>query len=219
MRAYYNEFEPYAAQWLRNLIGAGHLPPGDVDERDIKRTNRVRLGCNSSGPARHGMLGKEPIPYLATSNSGQTGGVHFVRAPACVPNPERGFLRRLGKPSVLLDYGGGIVSGLSLAATFLSFCADRRFHAQDFSYGIHELPVPVVSGGIHPSKCVADWHQDWRRTALRILGKFVVYRYPSMCSSIGKLLHIFENKIGLTCDGIHNARRNCHIDGMPYVCP
>lgn len=32
---YYNEFDPYAAQWLRNLIAAGHLPPGDVDERSI----------------------------------------------------------------------------------------------------------------------------------------------------------------------------------------
>ena len=25
---YYNEFDPYAAQWLRNLIDAGHLPNG-----------------------------------------------------------------------------------------------------------------------------------------------------------------------------------------------
>ena len=33
--AYYNEIEPYAAQWLRNLIAAGHLPEGDVDERSI----------------------------------------------------------------------------------------------------------------------------------------------------------------------------------------
>lgn len=32
---YYNEFDPYAAQWLRNLIRAGHLPEGDVDERSI----------------------------------------------------------------------------------------------------------------------------------------------------------------------------------------
>lgn len=32
---YYNENDPYAAQWLRNLISAGHLPPGDVDERSI----------------------------------------------------------------------------------------------------------------------------------------------------------------------------------------
>jgi DNA (cytosine-5)-methyltransferase 1 len=36
MAVYYNEWEPYAAQWLRNLIKAGHLPEGDVDERDIR---------------------------------------------------------------------------------------------------------------------------------------------------------------------------------------
>jgi DNA (cytosine-5)-methyltransferase 1 len=33
--AYYNEFDPYAAQWLRNLIAGGHIAPGDVDERSI----------------------------------------------------------------------------------------------------------------------------------------------------------------------------------------
>lgn len=33
--AYYNEIDPYAAQWLRNLIAAGHIAPGDVDERSI----------------------------------------------------------------------------------------------------------------------------------------------------------------------------------------
>ena len=34
--AYYNEIDPYCVQWLRNLIDAGHLPDGDVDERSIK---------------------------------------------------------------------------------------------------------------------------------------------------------------------------------------
>ena len=33
--AYYNEIDPYAAQWLRNLIDAGHIAAGDVDERSI----------------------------------------------------------------------------------------------------------------------------------------------------------------------------------------
>ena len=32
---YYNEIDPFAAQWLRNLIEAGHLPQGDVDARSI----------------------------------------------------------------------------------------------------------------------------------------------------------------------------------------
>ncbi|MBC3196978.1 DNA cytosine methyltransferase [Pseudomonas poae] len=36
MSAYYNEFDPYAAQWLRNLIEAGHIAPGIVDERSIE---------------------------------------------------------------------------------------------------------------------------------------------------------------------------------------
>ena len=35
-RAYYNEIDKYAAQWLRNLIEAGHIAPGDVDERSIE---------------------------------------------------------------------------------------------------------------------------------------------------------------------------------------
>lgn len=33
--AYYNENDPFVAQWLRNLIVAGHIAPGDVDERSI----------------------------------------------------------------------------------------------------------------------------------------------------------------------------------------
>lgn len=34
--AYYNEFDPAAAAWLRELIAAGLIAPGDVDERSIK---------------------------------------------------------------------------------------------------------------------------------------------------------------------------------------
>ena len=36
MAAFYNEIDPYAAAWLRNLIDAGHIAPGVVDERDIR---------------------------------------------------------------------------------------------------------------------------------------------------------------------------------------
>ena len=34
-RAYYNEFDPRAAAWLRELIAEGLIAPGDVDERSI----------------------------------------------------------------------------------------------------------------------------------------------------------------------------------------
>lgn len=36
MTAYYNEFDPFAAQWLRELIKAGQIAPGDVDNRSIE---------------------------------------------------------------------------------------------------------------------------------------------------------------------------------------
>jgi DNA (cytosine-5)-methyltransferase 1 len=36
MPAYYNEIDPYAADWLDNLIAAGHIAPGVVDRRSIE---------------------------------------------------------------------------------------------------------------------------------------------------------------------------------------
>ena len=36
MAAYYNEFDPYAAQWLRNLIDSKLIADGDVDDRSIR---------------------------------------------------------------------------------------------------------------------------------------------------------------------------------------
>ncbi|WP_027188871.1 DNA cytosine methyltransferase [Desulfovibrio cuneatus] len=35
-KAYYNEIDPHAAAWLRELIKAGHIAPGEVDERSIE---------------------------------------------------------------------------------------------------------------------------------------------------------------------------------------
>ena len=35
LNAYYNEVDPFAAKWLRNLIAHGHIAGGDVDERSI----------------------------------------------------------------------------------------------------------------------------------------------------------------------------------------
>ena len=35
MTAYYNEFDSFAAEWLRGLINDGLIAPGDADERSI----------------------------------------------------------------------------------------------------------------------------------------------------------------------------------------
>ena len=43
MAAFYNENNLYAAQWLRNLIDAGLIAPGIVDERDIRDISPTEL--------------------------------------------------------------------------------------------------------------------------------------------------------------------------------
>jgi DNA (cytosine-5)-methyltransferase 1 len=43
MAAYYNEKDPFAAAWLRELIKAGAIAPGDVDERSIEDVVPVDL--------------------------------------------------------------------------------------------------------------------------------------------------------------------------------
>jgi DNA (cytosine-5)-methyltransferase 1 len=43
MTAYYNEHDIYAAAWLRELIKAGEIAPGDVDERSITDVNPTEL--------------------------------------------------------------------------------------------------------------------------------------------------------------------------------
>ena len=43
MTAYYNENDPHCAEWLRNLIKAGEIAPGDVDERDVRDVTPAEL--------------------------------------------------------------------------------------------------------------------------------------------------------------------------------
>jgi DNA (cytosine-5)-methyltransferase 1 len=43
---YYNELDPYAAQWLRNLGAAGHIAAGRVDNRSIKEVQSWEITEN-----------------------------------------------------------------------------------------------------------------------------------------------------------------------------
>jgi DNA (cytosine-5)-methyltransferase 1 len=88
---YYNEIDPYAAQWLRNLIDAGHIAPGVVDERSIEdvRPDDLReftqchffagIGIWSLALRRAGWSDDRPVwtgscPCQPFSESGQGAG-------------------------------------------------------------------------------------------------------------------------------------------------
>lgn len=49
---YYNEFDPFAAQWLQNLVDAGHISQGTVDSRSILDVDEV-----PDGPQAHFFAG------------------------------------------------------------------------------------------------------------------------------------------------------------------
>lgn len=36
MKVYYNDIDPYCCLWIESLIKSGHIPSGDVDNRDIR---------------------------------------------------------------------------------------------------------------------------------------------------------------------------------------
>jgi hypothetical protein len=39
---YYNDYDPYCAEWLRNLIEVGLIQPGTIDHRHIRGSQRCR---------------------------------------------------------------------------------------------------------------------------------------------------------------------------------
>lgn len=65
MTAYYNEIDPFAAQWLRNLIDAGLIAPGVVDTRSIEDVTPNDLkGFKQCNFSRVSAAGRLPCVWL-----------------------------------------------------------------------------------------------------------------------------------------------------------
>ncbi len=83
-RAYYNEFDPFAAEWLRNLIKLGMITDGEIDARSIHEVQPADLKGFSRVHFFAGIGGWDEALHLAGWNYGQHGQVWTGSAP-CQP--------------------------------------------------------------------------------------------------------------------------------------
>ncbi len=87
--AFYNDNDPYCAKWLRNLMAAGEIPQGVIDERDIRKIEPADLAEHKIA---HWFAGIGGWPY-ALRLAGWEGPVWTASIP-CQPLSSAG--RRKG---------------------------------------------------------------------------------------------------------------------------
>lgn len=127
MTAYYNEFNPYAAAWLRELIAAGAIPQGDVDERSIEEVRPADLA------------GYTQCHFFA----GIAGWPLALRL-AGVPDNQR------------IWTGSPPCQGFSVAGHQLGF-SDKRHLAPQFLALIRQCKPPVIFGEQVSAAIATGW--------------------------------------------------------------
>jgi len=171
--AYYNEIDPYAARWLRNLIAAGHIAPGDVDERSIEDVHPddlkpykqchffAGIGVWSHALRLAGWPDDRPVwtgscPCQPFSSAGKRAGVSDERHlwPAWYH-----LIKEL-RPSVVF---GEQVASKDGFAWFDIVSADM----ERVDYAIGETPAPAAGFGAPHIRMRNYWVADANRTEWR----------------------------------------------------
>lgn len=193
MTAFYNEIDPYAAQWLRNLIAAGHIAPGVVDERPIQEIEAYELveftqchffagiGIWSHALRRAGWSDDRPIwtgscPCQPFSNAGQKKGFkddrhlwpHWQKLiDECKPSVVIGEQVASALDWVDLVQADLEKSGYAFGANDLCAAGFGGAHIRQRIYfvGVDDLPSARRFRSVEQSKSEA-----WDEARLRLLG-------------------------------------------------
>lgn len=175
MTAYYNEFDPKAAAWLRELIKMGLIAPGEVDERsivDVKPEDLVRSGCSAFCLGEHDTLDTAPRPFRATLSSSQIAKRHSSHVLVYEQGLIPGSLRKTRKPLARLGCAFGTEVGLSLAVAYPLCAVDKSLLALDYVYATLELVAPLLRDGTHQNKLFSERLPALRKILSRIPDNF-----------------------------------------------
>jgi hypothetical protein len=192
-KAYYNENDPKAAAWLRELIKAS--------------APTLRAG-SASGQSRHGMLGIKPTPFPATCRAPYFSTAHCAHAQACGRDQAREFRCMLHTPLARWGYAGEIAPGLNRAVASPSFSGDTAARARDSACASPSLSVPPAHGGTHPSMSISGSAQDEHEMSCRTPGRREDDPSPSGCFSSDMPRRISASKIGYQTARTRTAFRN-----------
>lgn len=105
-RAYYNDNDPQACAWLRELIARGHLPDGDVDERSILD---VRPADLAGYTACHFFAGIGGWPYALRLAGWPDWRPVWTGSPPCQPFSSAGLSLGRDDPRHLSPKFAGLV--------------------------------------------------------------------------------------------------------------
>jgi hypothetical protein len=190
---YYNEFDPNAAAWIRELIKQKLIAGGEVDERSITASSQVLLANSASCHEERGKLDKEPKHDLATCYFEHFSMLRFFRSQACERDQEREFPRMIRKPLGHQDYVCENAKGCCQEVFSLLSFGDKEFLFLDFACAMFLLFLRHVTGGICLNKFFFGCFEESQKIHYHKLCIVSAYRCLSGLFSIDKLLRIFES--------------------------
>lgn len=137
---FYNEHDPKAAAWLRELIA-------------LIRVLQMDTSC---GPIERGRWGIKPTPFQAICSFWSSAIGRFARILACAPHPERGIRRSFHRLLVHLDYIAETVQDWNLEIASLLCVGDTRIPFQDCAGETLSPILPLAPFGRHQNKSISD---------------------------------------------------------------
>lgn len=213
-RAYYNEFDPYAAAWLRNLIEAGLIAPGDVE---VKVLILARPVSNAYGLGERGTLGTAHKPFQATCNFAHCAKHHFSHDQVYAQCRERVSHRMIRMPLGRLDYTCENVADCFPVAVCVLCADDIEILVPDCACATHGLSVKHEHVGIRQSMSFSDSDHAEEENAFRKPHTLCQRQLPFLIVSSGKQHHIFESKNGSSTAGTDTQFRTGRM--LVFSCP